>query len=43
MAEEFHVVTPNYVSLLITTSGDDYNCTTERRFSKFITVAELKV
>lgn len=43
MADTFRVVTPDFVSLIITTSGDEYNCTVERRFSKLVTIAELKV
>lgn len=38
----FETVSPDYVSLIITTSGKDFNAV-ERRFPKSITIAELKV
>lgn len=43
MEPEFKVVTPDFVNLVITSSGEKYACTLERRFPKSLSIAELKV
>lgn len=43
MEQHFKVITPDFVNLVITSSGEEYACTVERRFPKSLTIAELKV